>query len=115
MGNFATYVWILIPMEAILIGTSMEAREQFRTRVGGHTRGRRAIDLLRVFGVACLLLWLGASFAVVDTLPCTRLCVNSSRLAVLWIGVLFGMVCGGLLAVSGWYLQQVLAPTACRP
>jgi hypothetical protein len=115
MGNFVTYVWVLIPIEAMLIGRSRKAREQFQDRIAGHTRHRLMIDLVRVFGVACLLLWLAATFAVVDTLPCTRLCVNSSKLAILWIGVVFGVTCGGLLAVSGWYLLQIRAGAASRP
>ena len=73
---FAIFVWVVAPIQTVLVAASKPSYQAFVAQVGGNSLLKLILDFLRAFVLLGCLVSLAALFAIVDTPPC-KVCVKS--------------------------------------
>lgn len=103
---FVVFIWCAIPIQTILIAVCEPAKTTFIKKEQGSSFGKLVTNLLRVFFLLVVFVLIAFFFAIVDSPPC-RLCVNSSRSALLFIGCVYGLSVSSLTALCIWYVTLI--------
>lgn len=91
---FLVFAWAMIPVQTYWLVSSRNLRKFYKNSY--RAKNMRRTNILQIFGIIGLstfmsaLIYLGFNFVIIDTPPC-HVCVNTNRLAQLFIGCIYSM------------------------
>jgi hypothetical protein len=102
---FLTYGWLTLPGQTLTMFKQKEWEQQFVKKWVDNPRTKHWKPFL-ILGFTGIVLYISATFAIVDTPSCRRQCTNTSEI---WFGLIetltfFGIA--GLLACILWWIKN---------